>query len=128
MLQIFILQKHFIHCTNFCYGFRHQVFCSGKSSSKFGKKVFMAGNKVSDRDSSFVKYKFQFHLIFFNSLNTENVVWFIHLMFKHSKFTKSKTRQLSGNNSINSEKNLMLHGAAQSYFAFTKKLKSQQNE
>ena len=50
------------------------MFYSGKSGSKFGKKVFMAGNKVSGRDSSFVKYKFQFHLIFFNSVNTENVV------------------------------------------------------
>ena len=49
----------------------------------------------------------------FNSLNAR--LWFIHLVSKYSKFTKFKTRQLLGNKSINSEKNLILNRAEEAY-------------
>ena len=49
----------------------------------------------------------------FNSSNAR--LWFIHLVSKYSKFTKFKTRQLLGNKSINSEKNLILNRAEEAY-------------
>ena len=69
-------------------------------------------------------YEQPFIQLIFDSLNATVVV----CLFDVQIFTKFKTKQPPGNPSINNEKNIILNQVEQSYFAFTKKLKSTKNK